>query len=84
MTIAPTGAKILSMYKVEYKDTAGRGCVEEVKDLSAALAFAIEIGIPVTINGDDIELVGTFGSAGIENGRLPNGDPYTWYKRRRP
>jgi hypothetical protein len=71
-----------SMYKVEWKDTTGRGCVEEVKDLSEALAFATELGIPVTINGGGIELVGTFGSAGVENGRLPNGDPYTWYKRR--
>jgi hypothetical protein len=70
------------MYKVEWKDTAGRGCVEEVKDLSAALAFAISLGIPVTINGDGIELVGTFGSAGVENGMLPNGNKYSWYKRR--
>ena len=84
MTKAPKGAIFLGMYKVEYKDTAGRGCVEEVKDLSIALTRATELGIPVTINGDGIELVGTFGSAGIENGRLPNGDPYTWYKRRRP
>ena len=72
------------MYNVNWKDTAGRGCVEAVKDLSEAIAFATELGIPVTINGGGMELVGTFGSAGIENGRLPNGDPYTWYKRRRP
>jgi len=72
------------MYKVEYKDTAGRGCVEEVKDLSAALTLAIKLGIPVTLNGGGIELIGTFGSAGVENGRLPNGDPYTWCKRRTP
>lgn len=72
------------MYKVEWKDTAGRGCEEAVKDLSLALARATELGIPVTINGGGIELVGTFGSAGVENGKLPNGDPYTWYKRRRP
>jgi hypothetical protein len=72
------------MYKVEYKDTAGRGCVEEVKNLSEAITLATGLGIPVTINGDGIVLVGTFGSAGIENGRLPNGDPYTWYKRRKP
>jgi hypothetical protein len=39
------------MYKVEWKDTAGRGCVEEVVDLSAALAFAKALGITVTING---------------------------------
>jgi len=72
------------MYEVKWQDTAGRGCVEEVIDLSAALALATALGIPVTINGNGIELVGTFGSAGVENGRLPNGDPYTWYKRRRP
>ena len=70
------------MYKVEWKDTAGRGCEEAVKDLSEALAFATELGIPVTINGGGIVLVGTFGSAGIENGLLPNGEKYSWYKRR--
>lgn len=72
------------MYEIKWQDTAGKHCEEEVKDLSLALARATELGIPVTINGGGIELVGTFGSAGIENGRLPNGDPYTWYKRRRP
>jgi hypothetical protein len=72
------------MYKVEWKDTAGRGCVEEVIDLSAALAFAKELGIPVTINGGGMEIVGVFGADGIENGQLPNGDRYGWYKRRRP
>jgi hypothetical protein len=72
------------MYKVEWKDTAGRSCEEEVIDLSAAITFAKELGIPVTINGGGMELVGTFGSAGIEQGLLPNGDPYTWYKRRTP
>ncbi len=72
------------MYKVEWKDTAGRGCVEAVKDLSDALAFATELGIPVTINGGGMEIVGTFGAASIENGLLPNGDKYSWYKRRRP
>ena len=72
------------MYKVEWKDIAGRGCVEEVKDLSAALAFATALGIPVTINGDGMEIVGVFGADSIENGLLPNGDRYGWYKRRRP
>jgi hypothetical protein len=73
-----------SMYKVEWKDTAGRGCEEEVKDLSAALAVATKLGIPVTINGGGMEIVGVFGADGIENGQLPNGDRYGWYKRRRP
>ena len=72
------------MYKVNWKDTAGRGCVEEVKDLSEALAFATELGIPVTINGGGMEIVGVFGADSIDNGLLPNGDRYSWYKRRRP
>lgn len=70
------------MYKVEWKDTAGRGCVEEVKDLSEALAFAKELGILVTINGGGMEIVGHFGADTIENGTLPNGEKYSWYKRR--
>lgn len=72
------------MYKVEWKDTVGRGCVEEVKDLSAALAFATSLGIPVTINGGGMEIVGVFGADSINNGLLPNGDRYGWYKRRKP
>jgi hypothetical protein len=48
------------------------------------LAFATELGIPVTINGGGIEIVGTFGADEIKNGMLPNGDKYSWYKRRRP
>lgn len=72
------------MYKVNWKDTAGRGCVEAVKDLSEALAFAKELGIPVTINGGGMEIVGVFGVDGIEKGLLPNGNKYSWYKRRRP
>jgi hypothetical protein len=70
------------MYKVNWKDTAGRGCVEEVKDLSEALAFAKELGILVTINGDGMELVGVFGADEIKDGKLPNGEAYSWYKRR--
>ncbi len=72
------------MYKVNWKDTAGRGCVEELKDLSEALAFAKELGILVTINGGGMEIVGVFGADSVDNGRLPNGDQYSWYKRRRP
>lgn len=70
------------MYKVKWNDTAGRGCVEEVKDLSAALSFAKELGILVTINGGGIEIVGVFGADSVNNGKLPNGENYSWYKRR--
>ncbi len=70
------------MYKVNWKDTAGRGCEEEVKDLSLALAKATELGIPVTINGGGMVIVGTFGADSVKDGVLPSGEKYTWYKRR--
>ena len=58
--------------------------MEAVKDLSEAIAFAKELGIPVTINGGGMEIVGVFGADSIDNGLLPNGDKYSWYKRRKP
>ena len=70
------------MYKVEWKDAIGRGCEEEVKDLSEALAFAKALGILVTINGGGMEIVGLFGAVSIEDGKCPDGTPYTWMKRR--
>jgi hypothetical protein len=70
------------MYKVEWKDTAGRGCEEEVKDLSEALCFAKELGILVTINGGGMEIVGMFGADEVKDGKLPDGHAYTWMKRR--
>jgi hypothetical protein len=70
------------MYKVEWKDTAGRGCEEAVKDLSEALARAKELGILVTINGHGMEIVGIFGADEIKDGKLPDGHAYTWMKRR--
>jgi len=72
------------MYEVKWNDTTGRGCVEAVKDLSEAMAFAKELGILVTINGDGMEIVGVFGADSVNNGLLPNGDKYSWYKRRKP
>jgi hypothetical protein len=71
------------MYKVEWKDTAGRGCVEEVVDLSKAMEFAKELGILVTINGGGMEIVGRFGVDAVVNGVCPDGVPYTWMKRRK-
>lgn len=72
------------MYKVEWKDASGRGCVEEVENLSLAMDFAKELGILVTINGGGMEIVGVFGADSVKEGKLPDGHDYTWYKRRRP
>ena len=56
--------------------------MEEVKDLSAALAFAKELGILVTINGGGMEIVGKFGVDAVKNGVCPDGVEYSWKKRR--
>jgi hypothetical protein len=70
------------MYKVNWKDKAGIGFEEEVNDLTEALAFAKELGILVTINGNGMEIVGLFGADSIKDGMCPDGVPYTWMKRR--
>jgi hypothetical protein len=72
------------MYKVNWKDKAGVSFEEEVNDLTEALAFAKELGILVTINGNGMEIVGLFGADSIKDGMCPDGVKYDWYKRRNP
>ncbi len=71
-----------NMYKVVWKDKAGVSFEEEVVTLGDAMAFAKELGILVTINGGGMEIVGHFGADTINDGILPNGEKYSWYKRR--
>ena len=70
------------MYKVNWKDTAGVKFEEEVSTLNDAMIFAKSLGILVTINSNNTEIVGVFGADSINDGKLPNGDHYTWTKRR--
>ncbi len=51
--------------------------------LEQAMAWAKECGEFVVIQFDGMEVVGKFGADGIENGKLSNGDSYSWKKRRR-
>jgi hypothetical protein len=67
------------MYKVEWKDRAGVSFEEDVMTLSDAMAFAKELGILVTINGGGMQIVG---ADEVKEGKLPNGETYSWYKRR--
>ena len=67
------------MYKVISKNGFTLNASPTLDD---AMIFAKSLGILVTINGNDIEIVGVFGADSINNGKLPNGDHYTWYKRR--
>ena len=55
----------------------------EFKTLNDAMAWAKELGEFVTIKFNDLEIAGKFGADGITSGKFPNGEPYTWKKRRR-
>ncbi len=55
----------------------------EFDSLEQAMAWAKELGEFVTIQFDDMEASGKFGADGIVDGKLSNGDPYTWKKRRK-
>jgi len=47
------------------------------------MAWAKELGEFVTIKFNGLEIAGKFGADGITSGKFPNGEPYTWKKRRR-
>ena len=51
--------------------------------MEAAMAWAKELGEFVRIEFDGMEVVGKFGADGILDGKFPNGETYTWRKRRR-
>ena len=56
--------------------------LHEFETLDQAMAWAKELGEFVTIQFNDTEIVGKFGADGIINGKFPNGESYTWKKRR--
>lgn len=55
----------------------------EFETLDQAMAWAKELGEFVTIQFNGSEVVGKFGVDGISDGKFPNGEAYTWKKRRR-
>lgn len=55
---------------------------QEFESLDLAMAHARLLGEFVTITGNGMEIVGVFGTDSVENGRCPNGEAYTWMKRR--
>lgn len=57
--------------------------IYEFETLDQAMAWAKELGEFVTIQFNGTEVVGKFGADGISDGRFPNGELYTWKKRRR-
>jgi len=57
--------------------------IHEFETLDQTMAWAKELGEFVKIEFDGMEVVGKFGADGILDGKLPNGEAYTWKKRRR-
>ena len=55
----------------------------EFNTLDEAMEWAKQLGEFVTIKFNGLEIAGKFGVDGITSGKFPNGEPYTWKKRRR-
>jgi hypothetical protein len=70
------------MYEVNYVNENGIDCREEFVNLDLAINRSKVLNRFVTISFYGNELVGKFGVDSIESGVLPNGDNYTWKKRR--
>ena len=70
------------MYKVIWKNTGTDTCTKEFNDLAPALDWAKELEKFVTIQGNNMEVVGIFGADSIKNGVCPDGIAYDWKKRR--
>jgi len=51
--------------------------------LDQAIGWAKELGEFVINQFNGIEVVGKFGADGIVDGKFPDGNTYTWKKRRR-
>ncbi len=54
----------------------------EFNSLEEAISWAKELGEFVTIQFDGMEVAGKFGADGIIDRKFPNGEAYTWKKRR--
>lgn len=69
-------------FRVEYtKDNIKQFAI--VSSLDLAIEKARELGVFVSIKNKNFELVGMFGANGIQNGKLPSGEDYTWSKKAR-
>lgn len=55
---------------------------QRFESLDQAMAHARVLGEFVTITGNGMEIVGRFGVDSIRDGQCPDGEAYTWMKRR--
>ena len=67
-----------------YKVISKKGLTLNVlPSLDEAMAFAKTVGMFVTINGGEFEVVGMFGVDSIKDGKCPDGVKYDWNKASR-
>jgi hypothetical protein len=71
------------MYKVIWKNE-NHEYEREFDNLDPAMEWAKVLSVFVTIKSDEYEIVGKFGTDSVNNGKLPDGYDYQWYKRRIP
>lgn len=71
------------MYTVEWKNVNSGVSIKECSDLSAALAIAKELNQFVTIQCEELILVGVFGVDSVNDSICPDGIEYSWKKRRK-
>ena len=63
-------------------NVASRTQQQDFESLDLAMAHARVLGEFVTITGNGMEIVGVFGVDSIRDGQCPDGEAYTWMKRR--
>lgn len=75
---------IKTTYRIYYTTEAGNVGHQDHTSLTEALAASEHYRKVrcrfVTMVAENIDLVGETGTAGVENGKLPNGDTYTYTK----
>ena len=74
------------MYKVYWTDPNGAACSKDYTEMVEALTQANHLRTIgrtyVAMVGELPNQVGAMGVDSVENGQLPNGENYTWKKRR--
>lgn len=75
------------MYKVYWTDKSMNACFQDFEDMNLALNWVKFLRDSsctfVTMVSENPNVVGKVGVDSVENGMLPNGEKYTWKKRRR-
>lgn len=77
----------MTMYKIYWTDCSGQMFGEEFADMGAALNMSNSLRCSganrfITMSAENTDQVGQMGVDAVVNGKLPNGEDYTWKMRR--